>query len=68
MLGPFSQSLYSTVLDEKSDNLFSFLFRCAALNYYCATATEMRICYTVVEEKIEVLALNFIVLSLMPTH
>ena len=32
MLGPFSQSLYSTVLDEKSDNLLPFFFRRAALN------------------------------------
>ena len=32
MLGPFSQSLYSTVLDEKSNNLLPFLFRCAALS------------------------------------
>ena len=32
MLGPFSQSLYSTVLDEKSDNLLPFFFRHTALN------------------------------------
>ena len=32
MLGPFSQSLYSTVLDEKSDNLLPFFFRRAALS------------------------------------
>ena len=32
MLGPFSQSLYSTVLDEKSDNLLPFFFRRAAFN------------------------------------
>ena len=32
MLGPFSQSLYSTVLDEKFNNLLPFLFRCAALS------------------------------------
>ena len=68
MLGPFSQSLYSTVLDEKSDNQLPFLFRRAALKYYCATVTEMGICYTAVQEKLEVLALNFIVLSLMSTH
>ena len=43
MLGPFSQSLDSTVLDEKSKNLLLFLFICAALNYYCATVTEMGI-------------------------
>ena len=33
MLGPFSQSLYSTALDEKSDNnLLPFFFRRAAFN------------------------------------
>ena len=48
MLGPFSQSLYNAVLDEKSNNLLPFLFRCAALNYYCATVTEMGISYTAV--------------------
>ena len=32
MLGPFSQSLYSTVLDEKSNNLLPSLFRRAAFN------------------------------------
>ena len=32
MLDPFLQSLYSIVLDEKSDNLLPFFFRHAALN------------------------------------
>ena len=32
MLGPFSQSLYSTVLDEKSDNMLPFFFRRAGFN------------------------------------
>ena len=32
MLGPFSQSLYSTVLDEKYDYLLTFFFRRTALN------------------------------------
>ena len=32
MLGPFSQSLYSTVLDEISTNLLPSLFRRAAFN------------------------------------
>ena len=32
MLGPFSQSLYSTVLDEESSNLLPSLFRRAAFN------------------------------------
>ena len=32
MLGPFSQSLYSAVFDEKPNNLLPFLFRCAALS------------------------------------
>ena len=32
MLGLFSRSLYSTVLDEKSDNLLLLFFRRAALN------------------------------------
>ena len=62
MLSPFSQTLYSTVLDEKSNNLLPFFFRRTALNYYCATVTEMGICYTAVQEKIEfVFALNSIV-------
>ena len=32
MLGPFSQSLYSTVLDEKSNNLLPFLIRRSSFN------------------------------------
>ena len=32
MLGPFSQSIYSTVLDERSTNLLPSLFRRAAFN------------------------------------
>ena len=32
LLSPFSQHCYSTVLEEKSDNLLSFFFRRAALN------------------------------------
>ena len=32
MLGPFSQSLYSIVLDEKSDSLLPFFFRRAVFN------------------------------------
>ena len=32
MLGPFSQALYSTVLDEKFDNVLPFFFRRAAFN------------------------------------
>ena len=62
LLSPFSQHSYSIVLDEKSNNLLPFFFRRTALNYYCATVTEMGICYTAVQEKIEfVFALNFIV-------
>ena len=68
MLSPFSQTLYCTVLDEKSNNLLPFFFRRTTLNYYSATVTEMGICYTAVQQKFEVLALNFIVLSLMSTH
>ena len=44
VLCPFFQLRYSTVLDEKSNDLLPFLFRCAALNYYCTTVTEMGIC------------------------
>ena len=62
MLSPFSQTLYSTVLDEKSNNLLPFFFRRTALNYYCATITKMGISYTAVQEKNEFgFALNFIV-------
>ena len=32
MVGPFSQSLYSTVLDERSTNLLPFFFRSTALS------------------------------------
>ena len=32
MLSPFSQALYSTVLDKKSDNVLPFFFRHAAFN------------------------------------
>ena len=31
MLSPFFQPRYSTVLDEKSNNLLPFFFRCAVL-------------------------------------
>ena len=48
LLSPFSQHCYNTVLDEKSNNLLPFFFRRAALNYYCATVTEMEISYTAV--------------------
>ena len=68
LLSPFSQHCYSTVLDEKSNNLLPFFFRRAALNY-SATATKTEVCYTVVLQyslrKCEVLALNFFVLNLM---
>ena len=40
MLSPFSQPLYSTVLNEKSNSLLSFFFRRAAFNYCSATATK----------------------------
>ena len=35
MLGPFSQSLFSTVLDEKSNNLLPFLIRRASFKLRC---------------------------------
>ena len=44
MLGPFSQSLYSTVLDEKSNNLLPFLIRRASFLIW-ATSTELLLCY-----------------------
>ena len=47
MLGPFSQSLYSTVLDEKSDNLLPFFLQTCSTesgshqqDYYSATVTK----------------------------
>ena len=51
MLNPFSQPLYSTVLNEKSNNLLPIFSRCAAINYYIMhSAHEMEIysCVTVV--------------------
>ena len=45
MLGPFSQSLYSTVLEEKSNNLLPFLIRRASFLIW-ATSTELLLCYS----------------------
>ena len=57
MLGPFSQSLYSTVLDEKSDNLLSFpsdvqhyLIWPTSTGLLLYYSNKMRICYTAVCE------------------
>ena len=68
LLSPFSQHCYSAVLDEKSNNLLFIFLQTCSIELLCATATKMGICYTAVQEKIEVVALNFIVLSLMSTH
>ena len=38
MLSPFSQSLYSTVLDEKSNNLLPFFIQ--------VCSTELLLCYS----------------------
>ena len=56
MLGPFSQSLYSTVLDAKSNNLLPFLIRRASFKIRCyinriittVLVTKTGISYTVV--------------------
>ena len=48
MLNPFFQPLYSTVLNEKSNNLLPTFSRCAAINYYTLySAQEMGIYYCV---------------------
>ena len=44
MLSPFFQPLYCTVLNEKSINLLSFFFTCAAVNHYSSTTTKSEIC------------------------
>ena len=44
MLSPFFQPRYSTVLNEKSNNLLPTFSRCAAVNYYTLySAREMEI-------------------------
>ena len=55
MLSSFFQPRYSTVLNEKSNDLLPTFSRCAAVNYYSVTAPQ----------KYEFAALNFIVLNLM---
>ena len=46
MLNPFFQPRYSTVLNEKSDNLHTNFSICAAINYYTMYfAQEMGIYY-----------------------
>ena len=48
MLNPFFKSLYSTVLNEKSNNLLPTFSRCAAINYYTLySAKKMGIYYCV---------------------
>ena len=48
MLNPFFQPRYSTVLNEKSNNLLPTFSRCAAINYYTFySALEMGIYYCV---------------------
>ena len=54
MLSPFFQPRYSTVINEKSNNLLPFFLRCVAFNYYSATTT-----------KLESANFNFTVLNLM---
>ena len=44
MLSPFFQPCYSTVLNEKYNNLLPTFSRCAAVNHYSATATKIGIC------------------------
>ena len=69
MLSPFSQSLYSTVLNEKTINLLPFFFRCAVLITTGLQPQNGIFCYTAVFQystiKCKFLALNFIILSLM---
>ena len=44
MLSPFFQPRYSTVLNEKSNNLLPTFSRCVAVNYYTLyPAREMEI-------------------------
>ena len=63
MLSPFSQTLYSTVLNEKSSNLLPFFFRRAASNY-CSTASTnlgffvILLCYSTVHK---IADFNFVV-------
>ena len=40
MLSPFFQPCYSTVLNEKSNNLLPIFSRCAAVNHYSATVPQ----------------------------
>ena len=56
MLGTFSQSLYSTALDENSNNLLPFLFRRAAFNL-----GHINRITTVLQSQKGEFALNFIV-------
>ena len=71
MLSPFFQPRYSTVLNEKSNNLLPTFSRCAAISYYTLySVREMGItrllCYSSVSQKRDFFsALNFIVLNLM---
>ena len=44
MLSPFFQPRHSTVINEKSNNLLPFFFKCAAFNHYNATASKIGIC------------------------
>ena len=55
MLNSFFQPRYSTVLNEKSNNLLPTFSRCAAINYYSVA----------VPRNCKFAALNFIVLNLM---
>ena len=71
MLSPFSQPRYSTVLNEKSNNLLPTFSKWAAVKYYTLySVREMGItrllCYSTVSQKrVFFSALNFIVLNLM---
>ena len=55
MLSPFFQPRYSTVLNEKSNNLFPTFSRCAAIKYYNLNSVRMGmtrlLCYSTVSQK-----------------
>ena len=71
MLSPFFEPGYSTVLNEKSNNLLPIFSRCAAVNHYTLySAWEVGItrllCYSTVITKTQIFAnFNFVVLNLM---
>ena len=70
LLSPLFQPRYSTVLNEKSNNLLPFFFRRAAVNHDRAASTKWEFllycCVTVLyKKKTRFFALNSIVLSFM---